>query len=100
MRVQLAKERASATEALHACREASEAQANRLTAFMQMSEGEERSVQAARAALAICEATQGACRARLEGLGQGSERCWEALEAERVRLHPQAGKHLGGPALH
>lgn len=62
----------------------------------------------AQAALEACEGARGACQARLEGMGQGSERCWAALEAERVRApgmlpctpcacttlpgHPQAGQ--------
>ena len=42
------------------------------------------SMRRAQVALEACEGARAACQDRLEGMGQGSERCWEALEAERV----------------
>ena len=80
--MQLAGERQRAREALRACQRSAAAEAARLLAAAAEARG---SMRQAQAALEACESARSACQGRLEGMGQGSERCWEALEAERVR---------------
>ena len=80
--MQAAGERQRARETLRACQGSAAAEAERLGAAVADAQGSARQAQAA---LEACEGARSACQGRLEGMGQGSERCWEALEAERVR---------------
>lgn len=80
--LQAAGERERAREALRACQGGAAAEAERLGMAAADAQG---SMRRAQAALEACEGARSTCQGRLEGMGQGSERCWEALEAERVR---------------